>query len=75
MMIYPFTLAAHVYHQDGAGVGGLFITAVASSAPERFSSWSVALGDHAVTLTVGLLPLALITLPINNLPLYITSLI
>lgn len=67
-------------------VGGLFITAVASSAPEWFSSWSVArsgqvtpavavvIGDHAVTLTVGLLPLALITLPINNLPLYITSL-
>lgn len=68
-------------------VAGLFITAVAGSGAEWFSSWKVArtgqvteattvvIGDHAVTLTLGLLPLALVTMPIDNLPLYVVSLV
>lgn len=67
-------------------IGGLFITALVGSAPEWFSSWKVArsgqvtaagtvvIGDHAVTLTVGLLPLALVTLPVDNFLLYVVSL-
>jgi cation:H+ antiporter len=60
---------------------------VAGSGAEWFSSWKVArtgqvteattvvIGDHAVTLTLGLLPLALVTMPIDNLPLYVVSLV
>jgi Ca2+/Na+ antiporter len=53
-------------------VGGLFITTPVAALPEVFATWKVArsgqitsgvtsvMGDHAVTLTVALLPLALI---------------
>ncbi|WP_089320220.1 EF-hand domain-containing protein [Pontibacter ummariensis] len=67
-------------------VGGLFITAPMAALPEVFATWSVAksgqitsavtsvIGDHAVTLTVAFLPLALVVVPVNDLPLYITVL-
>ena len=67
-------------------VGGLFITAPMAALPEVFATWSVAksgqitsavtsvIGDHAVTLTVAFLPLALVTLPVNNFPLFATVL-
>jgi cation:H+ antiporter len=67
-------------------VGGLFITAPMAALPEIFATWSVAksgqitsavtsvIGDHAVTLTVAFLPLALVTLPVNNFPLFATVL-
>lgn len=67
-------------------VGGLFITAPMAALPEVFATWSVAksgqitpavtsvIGDHAVTLTVALLPLALVTLPVSNFTLFVTVL-
>ncbi|WP_299761377.1 sodium:calcium exchanger [uncultured Pontibacter sp.] len=67
-------------------VGGLFITAPMAALPEVFATWSVArtgqitsavtsvIGDHAVTLTVAFLPLALVTVPVEDLTLYVTVL-
>lgn len=68
-------------------VGGLFITAPVAALPEVFATWSVVksgqitsgvtsvIGDHVVTLTVALFPLAFVGIPVNNLVLYITVLI
>lgn len=65
----------------GRVVGGMFITAPMAVLPELFATWSVArsgqvtsattsvVGDHAVTLTVAFVPLALVGLPIGNVPL------
>ena len=59
-------------------LGGLFITAPVAAMPEVFATWSVArggqvtsaltsvLGDHAVTMTVAFLPLALVTVPVED---------
>ena len=59
-------------------VGGLFITAPMATLPEVFATWSVArsgqvtpavtsvIGDHAVTLTLAFVPLALATLLVEN---------
>ncbi|MCX2838428.1 sodium:calcium exchanger [Salinimicrobium sp. MT39] len=67
-------------------VGGLFITAPMAALPEIFATWSVAksgqitsavtsvIGDHAATLAVAFLPLALVTVPVENFPLFITVL-
>lgn len=67
-------------------VGGLFITAPMAALPEVFATWSVAksgqitsgvtsvIGDHAVTLSVAFFPLALVTMPVNNFPLFTTVL-
>ncbi|WP_017730749.1 hypothetical protein [Nafulsella turpanensis] len=67
-------------------VGGLFITAPMAALPEIFATWSVAksgqitsavtsvIGDHAVTLTVAFFPLAIVTMPVNNFPLFATVL-
>ena len=67
-------------------VGGLFITAPMAALPEIFATWSVAksgqitsgvtsvIGDHATTLTIAFFPLAMITLPVNNFPLFATVL-
>ena len=55
--------------------------------PEIFAVWSVTrsgqvtsavtsvFGDHAVTLTVAFLPLALVTVPVENFPLFLTNII
>lgn len=54
--------------------------------PEVFATWSVAksgqitsgvtsvIGDHAVTLTVAFFPLAMVSVPVNNFPLFVTVL-
>ena len=67
-------------------VTGLFITALATALPELFGAWSIARsgqvtaatssvsGDHAVTMTVALVPLALVTLPIEDLRLFSVNL-
>ncbi len=67
-------------------VTGLFITALATALPELFGAWSIArsrqvtaatssvIGDHAVTMTVALVPLALVTLPIEDLRLFSVNL-
>lgn len=63
-------------------VGGLFITAIMAVFPELFATWSVirsgqvtsgatsVLGDHAVTMSVAFVPLALTTVSIENFRLY-----
>lgn len=67
-------------------VGGLFLTAPVAALPETFAVWKVVrsgqvttgttgvLGDLAVTMTLAVLPLALITVPVQNLQLYAVSL-
>lgn len=67
-------------------VGGLFITSTMATAPEVFKTWSVVRGgqvtagttsviaDNAVTMTLGFLPLALVTVPVQDLRLYWVSL-
>ena len=67
-------------------IGGLFITATMSTAPEVFKTWRVVtsgqitagttsvVADNAVTMTVGFLPLALVTLPIQNMQLFVVNL-
>lgn len=67
-------------------VGGLFITGTMAAAPEVFATWSLArsgqvtsaitsvVADHAVTMTVAFLPLALVTVPIGDLLLYSVNL-
>ena len=68
-------------------VGGLFITAPVAALPEIFATWSVSrsgqvtsavtsvIGDYAVTMTIAVLPLALVTLEIGNFRLYWINLI
>lgn len=83
-----FTVRATENIVSGLGiekvVGGLFITAPMAALPEIFAVWSVVrsgqvtsattsvIGDHAVTMTVAFLPLALVTLPVENMPLFAT---
>jgi cation:H+ antiporter len=67
-------------------VGGLFITAIMAASPEVFATWSVVrsgqptagttsvLGDHAVTMSVAFVPLALVTVPVENFQLYVVNL-
>ena len=86
-----FTVMATENIVSGLGiervVGGLFITAPMAALPEVFATWSVArsgqvtpavtsvIGDHAVTITLSFVPLALVTLPIDNLRLFATNLV
>ena len=68
-------------------IGGLFITAIVAATPEIFATWSVVrsgqvtagttsvLGDHAVTMTVAFIPLALTTVPVENFRLYWVNLV
>ncbi|KAA0686327.1 sodium:calcium exchanger [Azospirillum brasilense] len=63
-------------------VAGLFITTPVAALPEVFATWNVTrsgqvtsgvtsvMGDHAVTLTIALLPLALVGMPVSNLLLF-----
>ncbi|HXF60351.1 MAG TPA: hypothetical protein VNK95_01965 [Caldilineaceae bacterium] len=63
-------------------IGGLFMTAPMACLPEIFAIWSVTrsgqftaatssvIGDHAVTLTLALIPLALVGAPVGSLQLY-----
>ena len=67
-------------------VGGLFTTAPMAVLPEVFAVWSVTrsgqitsaatsvIGDHAVTMTIAFVPLALIGLPVENLLLFSVNL-
>lgn len=68
-------------------IGGLFITAPMAALPEVFATWSVArsgqvsasvtsvIGDHAVTLSVAFLPLALVTVPVQDFRLFWVNII
>ena len=67
-------------------VGGLFITAPMAALPEIFATWSVArsgqitsavtsvIGDHVVTMTIAFFPLALVTLPVEDMQLFAVTL-
>ena len=60
--------------------------ALATALPELFGAWSIArsgqvtaatssvIGDHAVTMTVALVPLALVGLPVEDLRLFAVNL-
>lgn len=85
-----FTVRATENIVSGLGiptiVGGLFITAPMAALPEVFATWSVTrsgqvtpavtsvIGDHAVTITLSFVPLALVTLPLENLRLFAINL-
>ncbi|MCG1010902.1 hypothetical protein J4760_12805 [Salinicoccus sp. ID82-1] len=68
-------------------VGGLFITGIMSTAPEVFKTWSVSRGgevtagttsviaDNAITMTVAFVPLALVSVPVQNFQLYWVNLL
>ncbi|MDT3436895.1 MULTISPECIES: sodium:calcium antiporter [Halobacteriales] len=68
-------------------VGGLFVTAIVTAIPEMFATWSVVrsgqvtagttsvIGDNAVTMTVAFVPLALVTVPIEDFQLYWVNLL
>lgn len=63
-------------------LGGLFITSTLSIAPEVFATWSVArsgqftaattsvIADNAATMTLAFFPLALVTLPVQDMKLF-----
>ena len=67
-------------------IGGLFITAPMAALPEVFATWSVArsgqvtsavtsvIGDHAATIAVAFLPLALVTVPVEDTRLFFVNL-
>ncbi|MEC4985420.1 MAG: hypothetical protein SAJ37_00485 [Oscillatoria sp. PMC 1068.18] len=67
-------------------IGGLFITSTLSIAPEVFATWNVAksgqitaattsvIADNTATMTLAFFPLALVTLPVDNLLLFSVNL-
>lgn len=85
-----FTVAATENIVSALGIqqviGGLLITAPIAALPELFTTWSVTRSgqvttattsvfeDHAVTLTIAFLPLALAILPVQDLQLYAVNL-
>lgn len=68
-------------------IAGLFLTATLTALPAAFATWAVTrsgqvtsgvtspFGDNTVALTLGALPLALVALPVENYPLYLTVLV
>ena len=68
-------------------VSGLFITAFMTALPQVFTTWSVVrsgqvtsgitsvFADHTMTLTLAVLPLAIVTVPIQNFPVVVTVLV
>jgi cation:H+ antiporter len=62
--------------------GGLFITGPMAVLPELFAAWSVGrsgqmtsaigsvIGDHAVTMTIAFLPLALVATPLGDFRIF-----
>lgn len=68
-------------------IGGIFITGTLSTAPEVFKTWKIVgsgqptagstsvIGDKAITLSLGLVPLSLVTTPIGNFQLFWINLI
>lgn len=67
-------------------IGGLFITSTLSIVSEVFATWSVArsgqvtaattnvIADNTVTMTLAFFPLALVTLPIEDLQFFCVNL-
>lgn len=67
-------------------IGGLFITSTLSILPEVFATWKVAhsgqitaattsvIADNTATMTLALFPLALVSVPIQNISLFTVNL-
>ncbi|MGD1856397.1 MAG: sodium:calcium antiporter [Leptolyngbyaceae cyanobacterium] len=67
-------------------IGGLFITSTLSIAPEVFATWSVArsgqvtaattsvIADNTATMSLALVPLALVSTPIEDMPMFLVNL-
>ena len=67
-------------------IGGLFITSTLSIAPEVFATWSVArsgqvtaatasvIADNTATMSLALVPLALVSTPIDDMVLFLVNL-
>ncbi|MGF1537485.1 MAG: sodium:calcium antiporter [Elainellaceae cyanobacterium] len=67
-------------------IGGLFITSTLSIAPEVFATWSVArsgqvtaattsvIADNTATMSLAMVPLALVGLSIQDLPMFLVNL-
>ena len=67
-------------------VAGLFLTATFTALPAAFATWAVTrsgqvtsgvsspFGDNTVALTLGALPLAIVGVPVQSYPLYLTVL-
>lgn len=67
-------------------VAGLFLTATMTALPAAFTTWAVTrsgqvtsgvsspFGDNTVALTLGAVPLALVGLPVQDYPVYLTVL-
>lgn len=67
-------------------IGGLFITSTLSIVPEVFATWNVAksgqftaattsvIADNTATMTLAFFPLALVTLPVEDIKLYSVNL-
>lgn len=67
-------------------IGGLFITSTLSITPEAFATWKVAhsgqitaattsvIADNTATMTLALFPLALVSIPIQNISLFTVNL-
>lgn len=65
-------------------VSGLFITAFMTTLPQVFTTWSVVrsgqvtsgitsvFADHTMTFTLAVLPLAIVTVPVQNYPVVLT---
>lgn len=68
-------------------IGGLFITSTLSIAPEVFATWNVAksgqitaattsvIADNTATMTLALFPLALVSLQIKDMRLFVVNLV
>lgn len=81
---FTVTAAENVISAIGISqiIGGIFITGTLSTAPEVFKTWQIVgsgqttagstsvIGDKAITLSLGLVPLALVTTPINDFQLF-----
>ncbi|MEM8807520.1 MAG: sodium:calcium exchanger [Cyanobacteria bacterium P01_G01_bin.38] len=67
-------------------IGGLFITSTLSIAPEVFATWSVArsgqvtaatasvIADNTATMSLALVPLALVSTTIQDMPMFLVNL-
>lgn len=68
-------------------IAGLFLTATMTALPAAFTTWAVArsgqvtsgvsspFADNSVAISLGALPLAVVALPVQNYPVYLTVLV
>lgn len=68
-------------------IAGLFLTATMTALPAAFTTWAVTrsgqvtsgvsspFADNSVAISLGALPLAVVALPVQNYPVYLTVLV